>query len=179
MKIEITRIRKAEGTTGIHVFMDIEFTHDSLGKWKQKGFRVASKSDGTLFVGLPSRKGSDGKYHAQFIPDEESPLKKLIDETLLDEFKRYRSADSEKLKDAAIVIHEQLHRGEPVIMGKNIIEFKGTSRGISFMGYRFITQNKDSDTSYGKMAQEGKKITWVCHGKEYIAKVIDGVYYGS
>ena len=165
--IEVSRIR--EGNGNIEAFVDIR-TDEAL----IKGFRVVKEDDG-YFVGLPSRKGSDGKYHAQYIPGDE--LKAEIERVIMNAFTEFNPSDKTELSDMAVKISDRLHRGEDTILGKRVLNFKdGKVRAVDTLGYRFITQNPDKDSESGALAREGRLITWVIKDKEWIGKVVDGAY---
>ena len=165
--IEVSRIRKGNGN--IEAFVDIQLQDAII-----KGFRVVKEDDG-YFVGLPSRKGSDGKYHAQYIPNEN--LKSQIDSVIMEAFIDFSPSNKGELSEMALNIAERLHNGDESILGKRVLSFKdGKVKGVDALGYRFITQNPDKDSESGSMAREGHKITWVIKDKEWIGKVIDGTY---
>ncbi len=48
------------------------------------------------------------------------------------------------------------------------------SRQIMIEGYTFIEHNPRKDSRWGKMAQEGHRIMWVCRGRAYLYRVMDG-----
>jgi hypothetical protein len=55
---------------------------------------------------------------------------------------------------------------------------KSNLRFIETEPHRFVEQNPDKPSSYGKLAKAGHQIMWVINYKtdKYIAKVIDGVF---
>jgi len=167
--IEVTRIRKGDGK--IKAFCDIEFDK----KFAVKGFRVVENKDGGYFVGLPSKKGTDGVNYAMFLPRDEfkTELEKIILDAVLD----YKP-DTRKIDVLAVDVAKQLHAGVERIMNKKVSQYKdGKVRAISIMNYKFITQNPEKDTRYGKMAQKGHDITWaIRNDSEWIGKVINGTY---
>ena len=165
--IKISRIRAGEGD--IIAFIDIETEKENI-----KGFRLVRKDDG-VFMGLPSRKGADGKHHAQYIP--KSSFREEIKSVIVDAVLNFNPTDKEELSDISLEMHERLHRKDETILGRKVMTFKdGKVRATDALGYRFITQNPDKDTVSGSNARDGQKITWVIKDKEWIGKVIDGVY---
>ena len=171
MEIQIDRIRSSEDDSKIKAFCDIILPETET---KIKGFRVVSDGKGGHFVGLPSRRGKDNKMHAQFIPGP--TLRKQIDEIIMSAFNSFRTEEKD-LSESAPLVAEQLFAGKSVIGTNSVKEYKeGKVRSVDVMGFRFITQNPDNDNQYGKMAKEGKQVTWVLKRKEWIGKVIDGSY---
>jgi len=165
--IKIARIR--EGSGDIKAFVDIETPQALI-----KGFRVV-ESDSGCFLGLPSRKGADGKHHAQYIPCD--ALKAEIEKIVMEAVLNFQPTDKIELSDLAIQVHTRLHRGDDVILGKKTMKFKdGKVRALDVLGYRFITQNPEKNTKDGIRAQKGTTITWVLRNQEWLGKVVDGVY---
>ena len=86
----------------------------------------------------------------------------------------------EDLKEKGLKIYNAMFQG-----GKNVeideIEYpiKKFSSGIKYVdlfGYRFIEQNRNKKSEWGKKAREGHKIMWVIKGRRYISQIIDGEY---
>lgn len=82
--------------------------------------------------------------------------------------------------DAAVNIHSILFSPATNVVGKNgkkftIREWDGF-RSVDIAGYRFITQNPNKDSKFGRLAQAGVKITWIIRlqGNTWIGKVMDG-----
>lgn len=56
---------------------------------------------------------------------------------------------------------------------------KKFSSGIKYadlFGYRFIEQNRNKKSEWGKKAREGHNIMWIIKGRRYIARIMDGEY---
>jgi len=49
-------------------------------------------------------------------------------------------------------------------------------RYADFYGFRFIEQNPNKASYWGKLARSGKKIMWVFRGRVYYARVMDGKF---
>lgn len=86
----------------------------------------------------------------------------------------------EDLKVKGLKIYNTMFQG-----GKNVeideIEYpiKKFSSGIKYVdlfGYRFIEQNRNKKSEWGKKAREGHKIMWIIKGRRYISQIIDGEY---
>lgn len=86
----------------------------------------------------------------------------------------------EDLKEKGLKIYNAMFQG-----GKNVeideIEYpiKKFSSGIKYVdlfGYRFIEQNRNKKSEWGKKAREGHKIMWIIKGRRYISQIIDGEY---
>jgi hypothetical protein len=86
----------------------------------------------------------------------------------------------EKLEEKGLKIYNAIFQGE-----KNVeideIEYpiKKFSSGIKYVdlfGYRFIEQNKNKKSEWGKKAREGHKIMWIIKGRRYISQILDGGY---
>jgi hypothetical protein len=58
-------------------------------------------------------------------------------------------------------------------------EIKKFSSGVKYVdlfGYRYIEQNRNKKSEWGKKAREGHKIMWIIKGRRYIAQILDGRY---
>ena len=172
---EVIGIRKGSGN--IEAFVDLKAIDGERELFKLKGFRVVKEAPDTYFIGLPSRKGQDGKWHAQFLPSDE--MKDEINKVIMDAFLRFEPEAPEELADVALQVSDMLHRNESAILGKPTLSFKeGSVRAVDLMGYRFITQNPQKETRWGLMARDGARITWVVKetDKQYVGRVVDGEY---
>jgi hypothetical protein len=86
----------------------------------------------------------------------------------------------ENLEEKGLKIYNAIFQGE-----KNVeideIEYpiKKFSSGIKYVdlfGYRFIEQNKNKKSEWGKKAREGHKIMWIIKGRRYMVQIMDGDY---
>ncbi len=57
-----------------------------------------------------------------------------------------------------------------------IKKFSSNVRYIDYFGYRYIEQNRNKKSEWGKKAREGHKIMWIIKGRRYIAQILDGEY---
>lgn len=57
-----------------------------------------------------------------------------------------------------------------------IKKFSSGIKYVDLFGYRFIEQNRNKKSEWGKKAREGHKIMWIIKGRRYLAKIMDGVY---
>ncbi len=56
---------------------------------------------------------------------------------------------------------------------------KKLSKGIKYVdvfGYRYIEQNRNKKSEWGKKAREGHQIMWILRGRRYVARVMDGKF---
>ncbi|MBY8990041.1 MAG: hypothetical protein KGD58_04730 [Candidatus Lokiarchaeota archaeon] len=57
-----------------------------------------------------------------------------------------------------------------------IKKFSSGIKYVDLFGYRFIEQNRNKKSEWGKKAREGHKIMWIIKGRRYIAQIMDGEY---
>ena len=57
-----------------------------------------------------------------------------------------------------------------------IKKFSSGIKYVDLFGYRFIEQNRNKKSEWGKKVREGHKIMWIIKGRRYLAKIMDGVY---
>ncbi|MFW9826138.1 MAG: hypothetical protein ACFFEY_00780 [Candidatus Thorarchaeota archaeon] len=58
-------------------------------------------------------------------------------------------------------------------------EIKKFSSGVKYVdlfGYRYIEQNRNKKSEWGKKAREGHKIMWIIKGRRYMVRIMDGEY---
>jgi hypothetical protein len=55
-----------------------------------------------------------------------------------------------------------------------IKKFSSGVRYVDLFGYRYIEQNRNKKSEWGKKAREGHKIMWIIKGRRYIAQILDG-----
>jgi len=86
----------------------------------------------------------------------------------------------ENLEQVSLKIYKAIFNDKrEVTIDNEKINKKKFSRGIKyidFSGYRFIEQNRNKKSNWGKMAREGHKIMWVIKGRKYIAQIIDDAF---
>ena len=87
----------------------------------------------------------------------------------------------EEIKEKALKIFNAIFKGEKRIELEGIeypIEkFSSGIKYVDLFGYRYIEQNKNKKSEWGKKAREGHKIMWVIKGRQYIAQILDGEYH--
>lgn len=57
-----------------------------------------------------------------------------------------------------------------------IKKFSSGIRYVDLFGYRFIEQNRNKKSEWGKKAREGHKIMWIIKGRKYMVRIMDGEY---
>lgn len=57
-----------------------------------------------------------------------------------------------------------------------INKFSSGIKYVDLFGYRFIEQNRNKKSEWGKKAREGHKIMWIIKGRRYMARIMDGEY---
>ncbi|MFX0000611.1 MAG: hypothetical protein ACFE9Q_03465 [Candidatus Hodarchaeota archaeon] len=86
----------------------------------------------------------------------------------------------EKLKENGLKIYTAIfERKKSVIIEEIEYPIKKFSSGVKYVdlfGYRYIEQNRNKKSEWGKKAREGHKIMWIIKGRRYIAQILDGVY---
>jgi hypothetical protein len=55
-------------------------------------------------------------------------------------------------------------------------KFSSGVKYLDYFGYRFIEQNRNKKSEWGKKAREGHKIMWVIKGRKYLSQIFDGEY---
>ena len=86
----------------------------------------------------------------------------------------------EDLKENGLKIYNAIFQGEKSVELDEIqYQIKRFSSGIKYVdlfGYRFIEQNKNKKSEWGKKAREGHKIMWIIKGRRYLSQILDGEY---
>lgn len=57
-----------------------------------------------------------------------------------------------------------------------IKKFSSGIKYVDLFGYRYIEQNRNKKSEWGKKAREGHKILWIIKGRRYIAQIVDGEF---
>jgi hypothetical protein len=57
-----------------------------------------------------------------------------------------------------------------------IKKFSSGIRYVDLFGYRYIEQNRNKKSEWGKKAREGHKIMWIIKGRRYMVRIMDGEY---
>lgn len=55
----------------------------------------------------------------------------------------------------------------------DIERFSSGVRYVDLLGYRYIEQNRNKKSEWGKKAREGHKIMWIIKGRRYVAQILD------
>ena len=86
----------------------------------------------------------------------------------------------EDLKEKGLKIYKAIFQREKSVEIDEIqYPIKKFSSGIKYVdlfGYRFIEQNRNKKSEWGKKAREGHKIMWIIKGRRYIGQILDGKY---
>ena len=86
----------------------------------------------------------------------------------------------EDLKKNGMKIYEALFERKKTVeidgIEYPIKRFSSGVRYVDLFGYRYIEQNRNKKSEWGKKAREGHKIMWVFKGRHYFARIIDGEF---
>ncbi|MFW9774004.1 MAG: hypothetical protein ACFFEO_17765 [Candidatus Thorarchaeota archaeon] len=86
----------------------------------------------------------------------------------------------ENLEEKGLKIYQAIFEGKKSVELDEIeYPIKKFSSGIKYVdlfGYRFIEQNRNKKSEWGKKAREGHKIMWIIKGRRYMAQILDGNY---
>ncbi len=86
----------------------------------------------------------------------------------------------EDLREKGLKIYNAIFQGEKDVEIDEIqYPIKKFSSGIKYVDlyeYRFIEQNKNKKSEWGKKAREGHKIMWIIKGRRYLSQILDGEY---
>jgi hypothetical protein len=86
----------------------------------------------------------------------------------------------ENLEEKGLKIYHAIFQGEKTVQIDEIeYPIRKFSSGIKYVdlfGYRFIEQNKNKKSEWGKKARQGHKIMWIIKGRRYISQILDGDY---
>lgn len=85
-----------------------------------------------------------------------------------------------ELKSAGLKIFEAIfNKKREVIIEEIEYPIQKFSSGIKFVefsGYKFIQQNHNKKSEWGKKARQGHQIMWILSGRRYLARIIDGEF---
>ena len=86
----------------------------------------------------------------------------------------------EDLKEKGLKVYNAIFQGEKSVeldeIDYPIKKFSSKIRYVDLFGYRFIEQNKNKKSEWGKKAREGHKIMWIIKGRRYLSQILDGKY---
>ena len=86
----------------------------------------------------------------------------------------------ENLRENGKIIYDALFERKKTVkldeIEYPINKFSSGVRYIDLFGYRYIEQNRNKKSEWGKKARQGHKIMWIIKGRRYIARIMDGEY---
>lgn len=86
----------------------------------------------------------------------------------------------EDLEEKGLKIYNAIFQGDKRVEIEEIEypirKFLSGIKYVDLFGYRFIEQNRNKKSEWGKKAREGHKIMWIIKGRKYISQIIDGEY---
>ena len=86
----------------------------------------------------------------------------------------------ENLKENGMKIFEALFERKKTVeldgIEYPIKRFSSGVRYVDLFGYRYIEQNRNKKSEWGKKAREGHKIMWIIKGRRYMVRIMDGEY---
>jgi hypothetical protein len=86
----------------------------------------------------------------------------------------------EDLEEKCLKIYNSIFQGDKRVEIEEIeYPIRKFSSGIKYVdlfGYRFIEQNRNKKSEWGKKSREGHKIMWIIKGRRYIGQILDGKY---
>ncbi len=86
----------------------------------------------------------------------------------------------ENIKENGMKIYNALFERKKVVeiddIEYPIKRFSVGVRYVDLFGYRYIEQNRNKKSEWGKKAREGHKIMWIIKGRRYMAQILDGEY---
>ncbi|MDX1797167.1 MAG: hypothetical protein R3255_00825 [Candidatus Lokiarchaeia archaeon] len=86
----------------------------------------------------------------------------------------------EDLKENGLKIYNAIFERKKIVeideIDYPIKKFSSGIRYVDLFGYRYIEQNRNKKSEWGKKAREGHKIMWIIKGRRYIAQILDGKY---
>ena len=86
----------------------------------------------------------------------------------------------ENLKENGMKIFEALFERKKTVeidgIEYPIKRFSSGVRYVDLFGYRYIEQNRNKKSEWGKKSREGHKIMWIIKGRRYFVQILDGEY---
>ncbi|MBA7609845.1 hypothetical protein ES703_17039 [subsurface metagenome] len=86
----------------------------------------------------------------------------------------------ESIKENGMKIYNALFERKKVVeideIEYPIKRFSSGVRYVDLFGYRYIEQNRNKKSEWGKKAREGHKIMWIIKGRRYMVRIMDGEY---
>jgi hypothetical protein len=88
--------------------------------------------------------------------------------------------DVENLEKYGVVIYKAIFDKKKSVdiegVEYKIEKFSSGVKYLDLFGYRYIEQNRNKKSEWGKKAREGHHIMWIIKGRRYIAQILDGGY---
>ena len=86
----------------------------------------------------------------------------------------------ENLKENGLIIYKALFQRNKTVeiddIEYPIKRFSSGVRYLDYFGYRYIEQNRNKKSEWGKKAREGHEIMWIIKGRRYVARIMDDEY---
>jgi len=86
----------------------------------------------------------------------------------------------ENLKENGLKIYKAIFGSKKKVeideIDYSIEKFSSGIKYVDLFGYRFIEQNRNKKSEWGKKAREGHKIMWIIKGRRYMARIMDDEY---
>ncbi len=86
----------------------------------------------------------------------------------------------ENLKENGLKIYKAIFGGKKKVeideIEYSIEKFSSGIKYVDLFGYRFIEQNRNKKSEWGKKAREGHKIMWIIKGRRYMVRIMDGEF---
>ena len=86
----------------------------------------------------------------------------------------------ENLKENGLKIYKAIFSGEKKVeideIEYSIEKFSSGIKYVDLFGYRYIEQNHNKKSEWGKKAREGHKIMWIIKGRRYLVRIMDGEF---
>ena len=86
----------------------------------------------------------------------------------------------ENSKENGLKIYKAMFNGKKKVeidqIEYSIEKFSSGIKYVDLFGYRFIEQNRNKKSEWGKKAREGHKIMWIIKGRRYLARIMDDIY---
>ncbi len=86
----------------------------------------------------------------------------------------------ESMKESGLKVYKAIFEGAKAVeidgIEYPIKQFSGGIKYVDLFGYRYIEQNRNKPSEWGKKARDGHKIMWIIKGRAYMARIFDGEY---
>jgi len=83
----------------------------------------------------------------------------------------------ENLKENGLKIYKAIFEGKKNVeideIEYSIEKFSSGIKYVDLFGYRYIEQNRNKKSEWGKKAREGHKIMWIIKGRRYLVRIMD------